>query len=257
MIINGQEKNIRGEVLICNDVWDQYYQELQSLYGDRYLQSEIKTKGFVTGRLDADLTTRLQDMVEPADTALFKASDAKDAYAYSPNVEAYEDTINADHHHYALTPAMLWQMNEITETFDPIIRKAIGTPWRVLNVRIWKTPAAIPETVHKGSLAWHDDGMPPDMLKLLIYLTDLSPETGMVEWKVSEDETATLQGPAGSWLLFQNSVVFHRGIPPTKPGTHRTLLEITLTPSAVNNTTVVHGGNNARHPWRFWQTDLP
>jgi len=256
MIIDGQDKDIRGDASICNAVWEQYYKVLGAVFGEQYRSSEIIRKGFVTGCLDSDLTTRLVKMVERAGTVPFTSNHARENFAFSSGVDQYEDTINADHHHFKLTPAMLWQLNEVTQTLSPTIQKAIGTPWRVLNVRIWNTPASNAIEERKGSLAWHLDGMPPDMLKLLIYLTDLSPETGSVEWKLSENETSALEGPAGSWMLFQNSGVIHRGIPPIKPGTHRTMLELTITPSAINNLTVVHGGNNARHPWRFWQTDL-
>lgn len=256
MIIDGQEKDIRDDTSTCNAVWEHYYKGLATVFGEQYRSSEIIRKGFVTGCLTADLTARLVRMVERADTIPFTSDHSKENFAFSPSVEQYEDAINTDHHHLKLTPAMLWQLNEVTQTLAPTIQNALGTPWRVLNTRIWNTPAVSTNVERKGSLAWHLDGMPRDMVKLLIYLTDLSTETGSVEWKISENETTTLKGPAGSWLLFQNSGVIHRGIPPIKPGTHRTMLEFTITPSASNNQTVVHGGNNARHPWRFWQTEL-
>jgi len=256
LIIDGQNKDICGDVLTCNALWEGYYQHLSELYGDSYLKSEIKNNGFVTGQLDSDLTSRLIEMVEQANVIAFSAADSRADFAFSPNVSEYESAINSDHQYLDLTTTMLWQVNTLLTTMDPIIQNAIGTPWRALNVRVWKTTALAVGAETIGSLDWHDDGMPKDMLKLLVYLTDLSLETGSVEWKVSETETTHLIGPAGSWLLFQNSVVFHRGRPPTEPGTHRTLLEITLTPSAMNVPTIVRGGNNARHPWRYWQTDL-
>ena len=256
MIINGEDKDIRDDASTCNAVWEHYYKGLATVFGEQYRSSEIIRKGFVTGCLDSDLTARLVRMVERADTIPFTSEHYKEDFAFSPSVKQYEDAINTDHRHLKLTPAMLWQLNEVTQTLAPTIRKSLGTPWRVLNVRIWNTPASSADAERKGSLAWHHDGMPKDMVKLLIYLTDLSPDTGSVEWKISENETTSLEGLAGSWLLFQNSVVIHRGVPPIKPGKQRTILELTISPSAINNQTVVHGGNNARHPWRFWQTEL-
>ena len=256
MIINGQDQDIRADIPILNDLWQRYYDQLGKLYGDRYLKSKIKTNGFATGQLEASLASQLANMVEKAEVFALTEDDAKVDFAYSPNIAQYEDAINAAHRHIHLTPDMLWQINKLTHTLDPIIQDTIGTRWRALNVRIWKTPAFTPDKVIEGSLDWHDDGMPKDMLKLLVYLTDLSPETGSVEWKISKNETSTLIGPAGAWLLFQNSVVFHRGLPPSKAGAQRIMLEITLTPSAINKPNVVHGGYNARHPWRFWQTDF-
>jgi len=256
MIINGQDQDIRGDVTTCNAVWDRYFELLGQQLGERYRASELMTNGFVTGRLDANLTTRLQDMAKNATEINFKADDATDDYAFTPNARPYEAGINVDHRHLHLTPEMLWHLNDATEALDGAVQDAIGTPWRVLNARMWNTPTPAQVSKGQGSLAWHDDGMPRDMLKLLVYLTDQSADTGTVEWKISDTETTALQGPAGSWLLFKNSVVFHRGIAPTRAGCQRTMLEFTLMPSLKNQTSVIHGGNNGRHPWRFWQTDF-
>ena len=239
-----------------NTLWDTYYEALEEVYGDVYKSSEIQTNGFKTGCLPTKLSEPLLKEIDAAESDPWSADSYRDGFAHTPDAVQYEGAINKALDHLKIHPALLECLNKTTHELAPTVSEAIGTAWRVLNVRIWKTfPHKEGEDL-LGSLAWHHDGMPDGMLKLLIYMSDISADTGTVEWKDADDNSSILTGPVGTWLLFQNSGVLHRGVPPKDKNALRKVVEITLTPSILNDQTVIIGGNNARHPWKFWQTDL-
>lgn len=256
MIIEGQKVDIRCDVKACNTIWKRYHAALSEMHGSDYQNSIILREGYTIGRLDEDLTRQVITEVSRAPLVQFKGNDATQDFAYTPGVEDCEDTLNAEHRYIAMTSELAWVFEDVFDSLRSTVHDAIRSPWRVLNLRLWKTLPANLAKEEFGPLAWHDDGMPEGNLKILVYLSDISTETGTVELINRRKENVRLQGPAGTWLLFQNSVLFHRGVAPRKAGVQRIVAEITISPSASYVLESVRGGMNARHPWRFWQTHL-
>ncbi|MCO7190046.1 hypothetical protein [Pseudoalteromonas sp. XMcav2-N] len=80
-----------------------------------------------------------------------------------------------------------------------------------------------------GSEVFHLDGYNENIYKILFYLTPPSMTTGTTQFIDPAGEINTIEGEAGTFLLFNNSLVTHRGVRGSC-GT-RTLLEVTISKS--------------------------
>lgn len=123
----------------------------------------------------------------------------------------------------------------------------LGSPWRVLNIRVYSTPALptldYPEHASTGMYSWHTDGMPPQIFKIMIYFTPLDRAHGGLEI-----ESGRLVGPANTWVLFHNSTVLHRALP--GESAERAAAEVTLSRSLVFDTEPHQAGLNAHWPFQ-------
>jgi hypothetical protein len=120
------------------------------------------------------------------------------------------------------------------------IAAALGTPWRILNVRAWTTPPAVKAALMYG---FHCDGYPDQIFKAMIYFTPMDNAHGALEI----DGRGMITGPAGSWVLFFNSLLMHRGLPGAKE--ERAAAEITLARSREFDLDLRQPGINAHWPF--------
>jgi len=90
------------------------------------------------------------------------------------------------------------------------------------------------EEVAVGSQAFHRDGNPPGILRGLLYLSDVTPDSGPFEVLLNPKKKAVTQviGPAGSLLIFDAQRYLHRGLPPQK--VPRYALDIVFIPCSIN-----------------------
>lgn len=205
--------------------WSSYLNELSPLWKDR---KEFIT---VTGMLPPGMTEtvghelksesfplRLEDYASGAAPATYQthAIDALNAFSVYHPTEA-------------LRPVLEWLRKPISGL--------LRCPWRVLATRAWSTkPGA-----SGGPFDWHKDGMPKEMLKIMVYFTPSDKRHGGL---ATEDHR--LEGPAGMWVLFYNSKITHSGIPPTEA--ERLVAEITLCPWVHHSLEPRYLGTNARYP---------
>jgi hypothetical protein len=128
------------------------------------------------------------------------------------------------------------------------VRACLGTGFRVVNMRCWKTPTG---SVREESQTWHKDELyPRETLKAMIYLSRVGPEFGSTELAQGDGARVVPEGPPGTLLLFRNSVLTHRGVPPR--GHERTVLEFTLAPWPEDDLRPRSGGLNAEFPILPW-----
>jgi hypothetical protein len=106
-----------------------------------------------------------------------------------------------------------------------------------------------------GPNAWHRDGFPSSALKLMVYLTGANEEIGTTEVELEDGSRRVIRGPEGTWLLFQNGDLLHRGIAPTKG--ERVLLEVTLCPSLRQDSSLIFAGLNSAYPYYPWTPYRP
>ena len=118
---------------------------------------------------------------------------------------------------------------------------AMGTPWRVLNMRPWTTPPS----ADMGPCKWHTDGDLHKFAKIMVYLTDCGEGLGGLEME-AHGAVVTVKGRAGQWCVFRNSVVRHRGMPPAKG--ERVAVEITIAPADEFDLQPRFLGHIARYP---------
>jgi hypothetical protein len=141
----------------------------------------------------------------------------------------------------------LWVLRDILDVLREPVAAALGSPWRLLQIKAWTTEAG---HIDVGPNEWHKDGQPPDLLKIMIYLTETGPDLGGLEVELPKGKVAALAGPPGTWVLFYNSVMRHRGVAPKKEGIKRVVIELTLVPWLTFDLEPRYLGQNARHP--FW-----
>ncbi len=159
--------------------------------------------------------------------------------------EAMLREIMKEHRFRALDEPTIGAYHGVIQWLKWRVAEVIGAPWAVLNVRSWTTGSGVHE---RGPNKWHRDGMPKDMLKLMIYLTSIGGEGGGLEMGVDDQTIRRVEGPAGTWVLFQNSILKHRGLAPTAEGAVRVASELTLIPAREFDLAPRSLGFNARHP---------
>ena len=82
--------------------------------------------------------------------------------------------------------------------------RACGYPIRIVNVRCWNLTQSSAQDA--AANAWHRDGMPESVLKIMVYLTAPSEEAGTTQVKLADDNLVTLAGPARAFMLFDNNL---------------------------------------------------
>lgn len=156
---------------------------------------------------------------------------------------AHMELLRKEHAFRALDAPTVAAYRPVLDWLKPRVAEVVGAPWAILNVRSWTTPAG-PTT---GPNAWHRDGMPKEMFKIMLYLTPVGDGLGGIELGIGHETIRTIHGPAGTWLLFYNSVIQHRGVAPTQPGFERVASEITLIASREFDLELRFLGLNARY----------
>lgn len=187
----------------------------------RKLDPEFSECGLKQGVLPKnDLESFLQSL-EGAETKAFIQEDFMPGYLSNQGIRQYERDLNKDHIWLALGSEQLSRLFPLLQALKTPVARCIGSPWRVVNVRCWKTrPGASEAAAH----AWHMDGFPLKVLKIMIYPFGANVERGTTEI-ILPDGSTTVEGPPGFWILFKNSELLHRGIAPKSAD--RLIIEIT------------------------------
>jgi len=208
---------------------------------------EFAALGFKQGLLDGPSLTHLFQLLKNADRTEIRQEDYSSGYESNQDLKQYEAVMNTGHKFLVLDREHLMALNEVLEELAPQIEKCIGSRWRVVNVRSWKS---LPATAYGGMNDWHYDGFPQDIRKIMIYLAPTGPEEGTTELLLADGSKFSVSGPLGRWLFFKNSQVLHRGVAP-KCG-ERLVVEITIAPSLRRQQQAVCAGLNAAYPKFPW-----
>lgn len=216
-------------------------------FGLRRPSPEFAARAYLVGHLPPVLVERALAMVRRARVIEMRAGDSLPGYRSSEKVYKVAKTLNAGHRYFMPEPVDRVALSSLIAALGPEVHRALGTEWRVVNTRILET---LPSAAIMGPNAWHGDGFPPELLKIMVYLSPAGPACGTTEFQLQGGATSCIEGPAGTWVLFRNSTVIHRGVPPTT-GT-RLAIEITLAPSWRRSTEPVFAGLNATYPEYPW-----
>ena len=92
--------------------------------------------------------------------------------------------------------------------------------------------------------------MPPPLLKIMIYPYGANEEIGTTELQLP-NSSYVVTGEPGTWIVFKNSEIVHRGRAPKKG--KRLVIEISLIPSLTYDSEAACGGLNGRFPKLPWQ----
>lgn len=202
--------------------------------------------GFVVGCLPQALVAQARDAVSRSRRIEMTAGDCLPGYRSSAKVYKVADTLNAGHRYFQPHGEDLAVIGRVLDHLGPEVHEALGSEWCVVNTRILET---LPDAKIMGPNAWHGDGFPPELLKVMLYLSAPGGETGTTEFQLG-DRTRIIEGPAGTWVLFRNSTLIHRGVPPVRES--RLAIEVTLMPALRRRTAPVFAGLNATYPEYPW-----
>ena len=97
-----------------------------------------------------------------------------------------------------------------------------------------------------GPNSFHRDGFQPGFLKMMVFPFGAGDNKGGVEWREASCLVKSLKGGAGTWLLFSNSSIEHRGVAP-KVGRRR-VIEFTLCRTLLKNKTCIVGSPSDQFP---------
>ncbi|MGL4745834.1 MAG: methyltransferase domain-containing protein [Dermatophilaceae bacterium] len=231
-------------------VWDLYVRALRATAGTAIVPSPtFATEGRHIGRIDGEVVADVRRALDRAPVVHVTAADAAPGYLSNPNLTSEaEAAINRDNTYFVLEPSTLDVAGPLFEALAEAVEGCLETPCRIVNVRAWRTEAHARRVEANG---WHrDEPYPPEVLKVIVYLTDAGPHTGTTELVHTDGSHSIVVGPAGTFLAFQNSELVHRGVPPAH-GT-RAILEVTVTPHPTRDLRPVCAGQNADFPYSPW-----
>jgi hypothetical protein len=213
----------------------------------RKVDDEFRHKGVKTGLLPADAVAVLREGIDAAPPQPIQVDDHDEGYVFNHGLGPYEALLNRDHIFVRLGSEQFRALVRVIESLRRPVTAALGSPWHVVNTRCWKTPAGASED---GPNSWHRDGFPQASPKLMVYVTGAGPTVGTTEIKTLDGGTVLIEGPPGTWVLFRNGDLEHRGIGP-KTG-ERIIVELTLSPTLRFDPHPVFAGLNAKYPRRPW-----
>lgn len=201
------------------------------------------------GRLSEASLNMLCESIAEAPIVAFNAADHAPGYVFNKGDDAIARIFNGG---YCFRRLDVPQRRAIARALDelaPEITRRLASGWRVINVKSWSIRA---DTVQLGPNAWHLDGFPIGTFKLMIYLTPIGTDCGTTEVKFDDGSSCILEGEAGTYLLFDPSVLLHRGIAPSAPAIERIHIEVTLMVMPVADRRLADGGLNSSYPRSPW-----
>lgn len=220
------------------------------------LQSRFKKEnvafsknGFHVGQLPKDLADRCLDLVKNAPAIKFEPQDFLPGYIFNPKTVKISHEMNDAVTYLQIDETTRALFEELIAEVEPIASSCLGMRFRVANVRMFRVDKPM-ETVGPG--AWHLDGMPHALHKILLYPAGVGPEIGTTDIQTTDGEVVSLDGPQGTWCLFKNSDLLHRGR--CLGGGQRYTIEFTLVPSLGPDRPIVVAGLNSAYPIAPWNT---
>lgn len=204
-------------------------------------------KGFIQGTIPQEFIHEFLNEFKSAKAIPFRIEDFDLNYDAGKIGLSTENELNYSHIYYMLEERHLNVLKPILLSLQKSVAECIGTPWRIVNVRVWETLA---KSNQEGPTGWHTDCMPPSLLKVMIYPYGANEEIGTTELQLSNG-SSIVNGDPGTWIVFKNSEIVHRGRPP-KNG-KRLVIEISLLPSLTYDLDAICGGLNGRFPKLPWQ----
>ena len=226
--------------------WAAYASAVRWISGARP-SPEFARDGYVVGTLPDEPVRACIEMIARSQQIAMQADDSAPGFRRSEKVHKVAKALNAGHHYYRPDALALEPLRRLIEVLAKPVREALGCEWRIINTRIVET---LPSAEAMGPNTWHGDGFPPAILKVMIYLSSPGRESGTTELQLPGGASKVIEGPPGTWLVFRNSEIIHRGIPPASAP--RLAIELTLTPSLRRNLTPIFAGLNATYPEHPW-----
>lgn len=229
--------------------WEIHARMARQLYrpflGRNPMSGEFDRNGFHIGNLPESLVTQLKAALKLVPRGPIRPENHPPNYRIDETPERVVEG-NRENVFYRLDQRPDKVLQALLRELAGPVSRCIASPWRPVNIRCWEMLTGDTGARDVGTASWHSDRYPDDVLKVLVYLTQVGPEQGTTELLDRQIRLQRVEGPAGQWLLFRNSVLPHRGIRPMHGS--RLMLEITIVPAFWQRSRPVFAGDNAMYP---------
>ncbi len=234
-------------------MWEKYNLEIIGHYSTKYpnrLESNLERKGYYINKLESEEVKSVKDCIKKFGNKVKFINDADQNFFHTNFADlGLEEDYNRDSKFFSFNLILISKLNNILYRIKEDISDQLGSPWRTHMVRIWETAK---EAKKENMYGWHTDGMPHEFFKIMIYFNALNEDNGTLELKIKDKEVTLNKNDPGTYVLFKNSMIFHRGVPPKKDQNKRLSCEVTISRSFNYFTNCVTAGNNAHWPIAPW-----
>ena len=203
--------------------------------------------GVKIAAVSSERAAELLEVINSCPHRPLTVEDYAPGYQHNASIGKLLDDLNESFISYDLSGRPLTAIRRLCEEIDPEVRSCFGGPWKVVAAKAARTHAATREI---GRNVWHSDHFPAGLHKILIYLTPPSLETGTTEVRLRTGAVKTVEGPPGTYLLFNPTELSHRGIPPVRG--ERVSIDLTVVPSFFSGLDPVYPGQNGAYPEFPW-----
>ena len=237
--------------------WEKYNLEILSNYFNSFpnrLNLSLEKKGFFQGNLNKTEVTEFAEIINRSKKVDF--SNIPDINFNSTDFKniGLDENYRHDSTFYELNIFFAQVLYKIFNRIKLKIASQLGSPWKVHMVRIWTTNSKAKPSHMYG---WHTDGMPHEIFKIMIYFNPLNDNNGSLEINYNSNKKKFKSNAPGSWILFKNSLVFHRGIPPKNNSKkYRIACEVTISRAFKYMLMPRYAGNTAHWPIAPWNEAL-
>jgi hypothetical protein len=203
--------------------------------------SSFKDNGFFVLPIENGLKNSLLEFFNPVLQINFDVKTVGDNFFGSELSNETVAKLNSENIYYSepseeAKTALRMYLESIA--FD--LENQLGSTWQVVNIRAWMSK---PFT-NTGPNDWHIDGGPKFLRKIMIYPMPPSDINGTIEIYDRNNNKFLLQSNQSTCVLFDSSVLRHRGRPgKSQP---RPAIEVTIAPGDTVNCSFKFEGQNAR-----------
>lgn len=205
--------------------------------------------GYREGRLSEEAMARFARALEQATPQALLMEDHAPGHAFNDALSPESVAgINRSQTFLRLEAPQRAALAPLLEELAEPVSACLGTGFRIVNTRCWKTAA---EAAREETNGWHTDELyPAEVLKVMLYVTPAGASTGTTELVMDDGSRVMAEGPPGTYLLFKNLERIHRGVPPREGS--RLIVELTLAPWLENDLRPRCAGLNAEFPLVPW-----
>ncbi|WP_394191948.1 hypothetical protein [Pseudoalteromonas atlantica] len=240
--------NVTNKLYISESAWTEYQSLSESAYRNMHswASSQLQNQGFYISKTSEDFANKFYLLCEELPEQIHTIESNQYNFDYFSNSLGEK---NSDLHRLEITPAAQVAIEDFLDRHYEEIAQQLGSHWKVVNCRI--TKLAKVHNSNLGSNKLHLDNMPKPVKKILLYITPPSAETGSTMIKLEDGSQVIVEGKAGTFLLFQNSRLQHKGLSTGK--LNRLVCELTIATNQYKDTQVRKVGLVSEYPYKPWQ----
>ncbi len=228
------------------------YSTVQKLLSRARFPQLLKDQQFIDQGLQKnsfsqEKATQLVALLEKAECRGMKQSDFHPVYRHCETFARIEPSHNKSFKYYSLDEETSRVVADILEEIKEPVAACMGSRWKVINVRGWKT---LPIEYGQAGHTWHTDGFPEGAYKIMIYPKGADAVRGSTEVILPSGKPYCLEADGPVWMLFNSTRLTHRGL--RAKNSERMLVEVTIMPSADYDLELRNAGYNGTYPALPW-----